>query len=576
MSFGQYLKHFIKSNSLITESEEARSEVIDTESLLNQLDSKLGGSVSDKAASETSFDTLRTVLDSIPLEYTEEPNNAGLFELFKKLTESDKIDFVELYSAREKNAANALVDEIKNIDFINNEVQFVSKINRYSRISERLLKLYYIFNGQREKTLNEDDNELENNKIDRIISNSLEGGVKSFNNIADHTNSKVKDLQDSNDPTDEDRLQSFKDLLSSIGLEGIVEPSVKRKSKKEVDPETAVKRESIKNKKRIITRLIRTMSLAQLPAINDSTITSNGDFFKLFKALDKQNSVWMDHSIKKYVFKDDQQKYVEFDNTARNTESPIEENQLIYLLAARSWIQSYIQLDTQGVLTDKETDSYITSLNTTADEKEKEIKNYYLSRDFNLGNFGGIQLKPEIRIPLYGKVKLAVTEEDRKKESPLRIAFSGFGNLIKTIFSQIPDNGNKALAKAANDRNRAILSAVNGLIKAGVSIVGGKQAARDYDKMISKLPGVKKDDKLKEDMLSPMDAPGYVAVNPESPGQFMQTPNTLPGNNMDMFSLAGPGKTKSKKKKKLSKSTPSIQSNRVISFSDFLNRKAAN
>ena len=292
----------------------------------------------------------------------------------------------------------------------------------------------------------------------------------------------------------------------------------------------------------------------------------------MFKALEKQNSAWMNSSLSKYVFTDSA-RAKEFDTTARQTESVKEEDQLAYLMACRSWSLSYIKGLVDGDLTEKEESNYVTKLGNISTEKEREIKNYYLSRDFNLGNFGGVQLTPEIRLPLYARVKLPVTDEDRKKESPLRNILKGLGQIVTGLFGAIPDKGNEAVAKMARNRNLAIFNGLNAIVKGTVTAVGGKQAGRDYSEKVAKLvPGKAA---VKEDMLSLGDAPGVVVVNPESPGQVMQTPDSLPGNNMDIFSLAGPGKkiTSTKKSKKKSKKKAAKVNHIVSSFSDFMQRK---
>ena len=226
-----------------------------------------------------------------------------------------------------------------------------------------------------------------------------------------------------------------------------------------------------------------------------------------------------------------------------------------------------------GNHTEKEESNYVTKLENVSTEKEKEIKNYYLSRDFNLGNFGGVQLKPEIKLPLYSRVKLPVTEEDRKKESPLRNLLKGIGQIAVGLFGAIPDRGNEMVAKSARSRNLAIFNGLNSIVKGTVTAVGGKQAGRDYSEKVAKLVPAK--GAVKEDMLSLGDAPGVVTVNPEAPGQALQTPDSLPGNNMDIFALAGPGRkiTKPSKSKKKSKKKASKVTNTVSSFSEFMQRK---
>lgn len=69
--------------------------------------------------------------------------------------------------------------------------------------------------------------------------------------------------------------------------------------------------------------------------------------------------------------------------------------------------------------------------------------------------------------------------------------------------------------------------------------------------------------KMNEDMLYTMDSP---AVDSQ-PGQIHQTPASVPSG-MDTFSLAGPSKDETKKKKKDKKSK-----GKVLKFSDFVKSK---
>jgi hypothetical protein len=104
-------------------------------------------------------------------------------------------------------------------------------------------------------------------------------------------------------------------------------------------------------------------------------------------------------------------------------------------------------------------------------------------------------------------------------------------------------------------------------------VVGGKQAARDYEekieKPVSKFAYGKDKAGVKEDMLSVADASGHVPINPEAPGQMMQTPAAMVPNNMDKMALAGPGK-----KKKGKKESAVVPGSKVMNFSEFLSRKA--
>jgi hypothetical protein len=78
-----------------------------------------------------------------------------------------------------------------------------------------------------------------------------------------------------------------------------------------------------------------------------------------------------------------------------------------------------------------------------------------------------------------------------------------------------------------------------------------------------------------------MDSPGSALVPMEGPGASHQTPGMMPGNNMDIMSLAGPlggnlgqSKTNSKKSgKKLKKKKESFNSfgtTKVLNFEEFM------
>lgn len=95
----------------------------------------------------------------------------------------------------------------------------------------------------------------------------------------------------------------------------------------------------------------------------------------------------------------------------------------------------------------------------------------------------------------------------------------------------------------------------NEYLKKGVAEGTGKSQIKDLSQ-------------VKEDMLGPADSSGTIIVNPESPGQIMQTPDSIV-TGMDTMSLAGPGKKKRSSKKKKSKGSP----DRVGSFLDFVSRK---
>ena len=573
MTFSKYLFTLLNKDRLIVESSGAPSSpVIDADSIKNQIDSGVGGDITQKDVVTASFEALKKVFDAIPLDYLENADNPGLEDIFTELVKSDKLDFLEKYAQNEKNAIEGVAKSMETIDKERDEVKFINYLRDYSNISERLLKIYRLCAGQTGLSLTEavDLDPDAQSKIDRIIKLSKEGAASTWKKILDAEAKNIDSLPET--PEGAQKFYEYKDLFELLGLTQFLKDALAAKERKIVAQE---KPESVstKSKKRIIdNRLIKGIQYAELPVISNDIAEVPGDLFKMFKALEKQNSAWMNSSLSKYVFTDSA-RAKEFDTTARQTESVKEEDQLAYLMACRSWSLSYIKGLVDGDLTEKEESNYVTKLENVSSEKEREIKNYYLSRDFNLGNFGGVQLTPEIRLPLYARVKLPVTDEDRKKESPLRNILKGLGQIVTGLFGAIPDKGNEAVAKMARNRNLAIFNGLNAIVKGTVTAVGGKQAGRDYSEKVAKLvPGKAA---VKEDMLSLGDAPGVVVVNPESPGQVMQTPDSLPGNNMDIFSLAGPGKkiTSTKKSKKKSKKKAAKVNHIVSSFSDFMQRK---
>lgn len=76
--------------------------------------------------------------------------------------------------------------------------------------------------------------------------------------------------------------------------------------------------------------------------------------------------------------------------------------------------------------------------------------------------------------------------------------------------------------------------------------------------------------KTNEDMLSPMDSP---TASNNAPGQFHQTPMSIP-TQMDQLALLGPMNKPETKKKKSSKKDkkdePEFKSGKVLTFTDFI------
>ena len=408
--------------------------------------------------------------------------------------------------------------------------------------------------------------------IKKEVAESIEDDVK-----------KIDELPDTEEGRESLEI-NWKPLIDVLGNRQAYQPAIEKKEKK---APVAV-RPNCKKKMVIKNKLLSALRSCLLPRLQGGEVLEpGGDYFRLFKSLEKQNKVWMEFAVKKEM--PDDAIRSNFNSGPRLKESASESDQLDYLKLCKSWISQYIESEVDCVMTEKEQTQAMTKLENMVKEKEREIRNYYISKDINMGNFKGIQLKPDLRLPLYTRVKLAVSEADRIAESPLRNVLKGLGQIAVGLLSGIPDRGDPIVAKKNADQNRAIFNGIMGIIRGGVTVVAGKQAGRDFDKGVEKvsqklrldtvgLTPYGKDEgpkffksaegktgrerTLREDMLSIADS-GAPVINPETPGQTHQTPGTIPTGTDPLF-LAGPGKKESKKKK---------IGKKVLSFNDFLKDK---
>ena len=374
----------------------------------------------------------------------------------------------------------------------------------------------------------------------------------------------------SNLPNDEKTMEKlqvdWKPLIDALGYSKFFSGPIKAKEKEITKNE----RPSLRKKNRIKEKLMSALSSALLPPMVNGEISDpGGDYYKLFKKLEGQNTAWLEAAIKEVLV--DSARIAQFNNSARTAESALEENQLAYLQISSAWIIKYIESEVDGELSKRDTDNAIAKIKSITQQKEKEIKNYYLSKDFNMKNFKGIQLKPDLRLPLYQRVRLAVSEADRIAESPLKNLLKGLGQIAVGLFSTIPDRGDMALAKKNADQNRAVFNGLYSIIKGGVYGVS-KQGGRDFEKGVEKATNKMRLDAVGLTPYEKGEGPKFYKsaekkTNEEaaaiSPGATFQTPDTLPSDNMDTFALAGPGK-KTKKKKIIKK---------VSTFNDFLKSK---
>jgi len=382
---------------------------------------------------------------------------------------------------------------------------------------------------------------------------------------------------------------NWKPLIDALGLGKTLKAPIEKKEKEiEKTERIPVKRKSI-----IKNRLFSALNGALLPPIqNGEVVTPGGDYFRLFKKIEGQNKPWLDLSIGEH-FNGEQNAITQFNRGARIKESAAEEDQMAYLGAIEIWVIKYLESEVDGSLNDRDTQSAVAKVKNIALEKQKEIKNYYLSRDFNMSNTRGLQLKPDLTLPLYVKVKLAVSEADRIKESPLHNVIKGIGQLTTGLFAGIPDNGDAAVAKRNAEQNKAVFNGILSFFTAGAYAVG-KQQGRDFEKKVDKVTNklglgnvgltpykdgegpqfFKTADgasKSNESIETNLKEDAVMAVSPEgtggTPGQVFQTPDMLPSD-MDPLSLAGPGK-----KKKGAKKDKIVIGTKVANFSDFLKGK---
>lgn len=520
-----------------------------------QIENKVGGKIEDETAKQTSFEAIETALDLISLELLDS-NREAVRKLFDLFIIEDKLDFIESFTKYSKDNSETLLSDMNELNRDQDIQKFIVTFSKYSKLSERLLKIYKILSSEEIESISEAIQvkpEIKQ-KIAEILKVSKEATVNGFIRFNKQEADSILDIEEDEDT--EAKQERRMELLNSLGVQEYINDELDRRGKSiKSSGKESTQYSRIKNKN--TSRLIDALDVARLPNISNSEISAPGDYYRLFKRLEKENSEWINRGLEVYVIgAQNAARRSEFETRARNNESIYEEDQITYLNAVKSWIIEYIKNEKDGVLAEKTETNLRTRLENTVSTKEKEIKNYYLSRDFNLGNFGGIQLKPEIDLPLYQKVELAVSEKDRIRESPLRNILKSLGTVITSLAGAIPYKENPETVRVSAARNIAIMNAINSLARGAVSAVGGKQAAREYDKTLTKVFGDRDKKKVTEDAVA-----STTSASVSSPGQDFQTPNAMITGGMDTFSLAGPGK------KKRVKSTGN-----ALSFSEFMKK----
>jgi len=336
----------------------------------------------------------------------------------------------------------------------------------------------------------------------------------------------------------------------------------------------AAGRTGIRKKKSIFRQIKETIANAALPVVSNGEIQRPGDYYRLFKTFAEERSDWMNTVLMKEVFLGSTEQYNLF-KANENAEKETESYQTDYLEACEAWTYRFIEESYISEFNEKEITEYKKTIESIVLEKKKEIKNYYLSKGFNLGNFNSVRIDPEIDLPLYKKVPLAVSEKDRREESSLRNMLTGLGTAALSFFGGGIEVDTAKIQSGARfkEMDKKVFQGISKFVKGAVGAIGGKEAARKYEKGIEEISGKK--EAVKEDMLSPMDSPSATVTAIEGPGQIFQTPTTM-ATDMDTMSLAGPmgggvSSRKTKKKKKKAKSKKTRTGNgAILDFQSFL------
>jgi hypothetical protein len=535
----------------------------------------------------SSFEGIAKGMDLLELSEIEE-NDETIKQIFKHLMSQENIDFTEKFIRNQKGRTKAIGSKLQKDGDKISDFEFKKDVNIMMKVIERVLKLNTLIRVNKAAV----DEKLES-RVSKIITNSETAIAQKVKAIQQEGIQELEAAIELEDPIEVgERVKQVEQVYVDLGLKDLIKELVseirgglknaaqEEKKEEKKNPEETKKKQSITKKKIVINRLIDALRLAILPELSGDEVKNGGGYYALYQALKNKNGVFMDDVLKSKVFKDQQEELSAF--TAKASESGDESAQLAYLNGSKEWIKSYIVSELDGQIeSQRDIEKLLSEVERLAEEKEKEIRNYYTAKDFNLGQFKGLQIKPEIYLPLClsrsrseaeCKIKLPVSYKDRVDESPLKKFYLAGSAIMGGLFGNIPDTSDKAFAQAMAQRNQAIINGVSSIISGTLGIFS-KQASRDYEEGLSNIKKKVKDTfskpekgTVREDMLG---AP----IQPMTePGQLLQTPDSIPSG-MDTFALLGPGgtgKKPSKKKKKPMKVLP--KKGGVMSFNDFLKR----
>ena len=475
-----------------------------------------------------------------------------------------KNEGIELLSSNEEGAPKYKIGKIGLIDnsVASNEFEVINDAGESRVILKEELKNLLEINPEIAEKAKVVSSEGYRKRIDKLSSRIEETIKKDVAKSIDYNREVISELPNTEDTME--RLQvDWKPLIDALGYAKFYEKPIKEKEQKI----TVTEKPSLRKKNRIREKLMAALRLSLLPPLVNGEISSpGGDYFKLMKRLENHNAAWLEACIKEILISGE--RIAQFNSGPRIKESSLEEDQLAYLHISSTWIIKYIQSEVDGELSKRDMENAVAKIKAAVQEKEREIKNYYLSKDFNMSNFKGIQLKPDLKLPLYKKVRLAVSEADRIAESPLKNLLKGLGQIGIGLLSTVPINIDQAVAEKSAAQNRAIFNGLFSIIKGGVFAVS-KQGGRDFEKGVSKVTNKLRLDAVGLTPYEKGEGPKFYKTAEKktnedvAPGADMQVPSSLPDQNMDTLSLAGPGKKKSKKNKK-------ALIPRISTFNDFL------
>lgn len=518
------------------------------------------------------FNYIRFILENVTEDLMQRAKSDKSFQkILLMLLEDDKVKWIKEYL---KHTGSVIV---KNKE-VNSPEDFVKKIENgevpegfgedLSLTAFRLNNLKEIFSNKKEDSkiaddlINQINKELSEEKeyltdLTKTINNYINGGEQSQ---LDDRISKLTDSQN-----------KMYDLFSQF-----IDSQIENKKK---DKESDIKRDSSSGiKKERFNKIKNILNAASLPSVTQGKIEAdgNGEFYLLFKKLQTKYPKLAEDLLKNSVYSGNNDKYTDFLQKANDEEGIEEGFQMDYLKFCTEWMKKYVKDDTlDGKFSEKDRDNYSKEIERIYEDRARYIKNIYLSKGFNLGNFISIELKPEIKLPLYQKVKLAVTDKDRKAESAKGQLISGLKG-IGGIFMAGAETGNIASAQ-----NKAIFNALTSLVGAGVTVIGGKEAARKYNKGIESFSktGVAKDlsltknsEKVKEQETVGSNFPSIGTQSSSSPGVSMQVPQQMI-TDIDNMALVGPGAPKKKEKKKKVKKpefSPLLNAGKIMKFDQFI------